>query len=110
MNTAQLMALISLIDFPMPSNNKRLFELLSLANGDSKYLSYLPNIFRKTEAINIAQLEKQSALNSQFDAAGYESSSFYLLSEPKLILFLYYIGVILPLVITALIIRKSPRW
>ena len=57
MNTAQLMALISLLNFPIPSNNKRLFEVLSLANGESKYLSYLPNIFRETNAVNFNKLE-----------------------------------------------------
>ena len=33
-NSAQLMALIQLIKFPIPSNNVALFKFLNLANGD----------------------------------------------------------------------------
>ena len=56
LHVSQLMAVFPLIDFPMPPNNKSLFSLLSLANGDFLSLKHLPNLFREKKLVDFDEL------------------------------------------------------
>ena len=75
-NTSQIIALISLIDVPLPSNIQILFSFMSIANGDFKYLESLPNMFEKW--INYEKLEEVPPATANFKDQGFETGSFFL--------------------------------
>lgn len=78
-NTSQLMALVPLIDVPLPPNVMIIFQFMSVANGDFDFLQSLPNLFREKAVFNFTVLQEQKALNENFAFTGYESGSFFLL-------------------------------
>lgn len=45
-NSSQLIAVLPLIDVPMPSNAMILFRMIAIANGDFNFMEALPNVFR----------------------------------------------------------------
>ena len=45
-NSAQIIAVMPLIDVPMPSNAMIFFRMISIANGDFKVMDRLPNVLR----------------------------------------------------------------
>ena len=94
-NASQLMALLPLIDVPVPSNVRALFGFMTIANGDFEYLNNLPNAFRSWHLFSFGSLSKQPPLNANFEFAGYESGSFFLLQELKLLLAVYFIPFLL---------------
>ena len=56
-NVSQLMALVPLIDIPVPPNVMILFRFMAVANGDFAFLESLPNLFREKHLFNITILE-----------------------------------------------------
>ncbi len=109
-NASQLISFVVLLKFPVPSNVQPVFDFLTLANGDFAFLQSLPNVFRERHIVDYAALQRQSPLNSNFAAAGFESASFFLAYELKFVLLLFYLGLLLLLVLTAVAIRNKPRW
>lgn len=56
-NVSQFMALIPLIDIPVPPNVMVIFRFMAVANGDFAIMeSLLPNLFREKPVFNIAAL------------------------------------------------------
>lgn len=45
-NASQLMAVMPLIDVPVPSNVMIIFRFMAFANGEFQILKFLPNVFR----------------------------------------------------------------
>ena len=56
-NISQLMALVPLIDIPVPPNVMILFRFMAVANGDFAVLESLPNLVREKHLFNITILE-----------------------------------------------------
>ena len=73
------MAVMPLIDVPVPPNVMVIFRFMAIANGDFQFLESLPNVFREKEVLNFDELDEQKALNDNFEFTGYESGSFFLL-------------------------------
>lgn len=57
------MALIPLINVPVPPNVMIIFRFMTIANGDFSFLKGLPNVFRERYLFSIADLEDQKPLN-----------------------------------------------
>ena len=110
LNASQLMALVPLIDIPVPPNVMILFHFMALANGEIAFLERLPNLFRERELVNVAALEEQNPLNKNFEFTGYESGSFFLLQELKIVLFLYYLAFLVPIIILNFVLFLWPKW
>ena len=56
-HTSQLMAVLPLVDVPVPPNVMILFRFMAVANGDFAFMESLPNLFRERHLFNITILE-----------------------------------------------------
>ena len=65
-NMSQVMALVPLVDVPVPPNMESIFNLMAVANGDFAFLQHLPNIFRENQVFNLTAIEEQKPLNPSF--------------------------------------------
>lgn len=55
---SQLLALVPLVDVPIPPNMKLIFDIMAIANGDFIFLEHLPNVFREKNAFNFTAIEQ----------------------------------------------------
>ena len=109
-NASQLMALMPLIDVPVPPNVMILFRFMAIANGDFTFTYKLPNIFREKHLFNVTELADQQALNGNFEFTGYDSGSFYLLQEIRLILFQYYLAFLVLVILASILLSLCKKW
>lgn len=56
-NSAQIIAVLPLIDVPMPSNAMIFFRMIAIANGDFAIMESLPNVFREKQLLDYDKLE-----------------------------------------------------
>ena len=109
-NSSQLMALVPLVDVAVPPNVMLIFRFLTVANGALQIMNYLPNVFREKRIFNLAVLDQQQALNPNYEFVGYESGSFFLLQELKIVLLIFYLAFLVPCIIIYFLLSLNPRW
>lgn len=51
-NASQLMAVMPLIDVPVPPNVMIIFNFMAIANGDFGFLESLPNVFKERQLVD----------------------------------------------------------
>ena len=51
-----MMAVMPLIDVPVPPNVMIIFRFMAIANGDFNFLENLPNVFREKELLEFETL------------------------------------------------------
>ena len=104
------MALVPLIDVPLPPNVMIIFRFMAAANGDFDFIRRLPNVFREKQIINLTELEAQQPLNKNFEFTGYESGSLFLLQELKTVFFVYFLAFMVLCIVVSLFLSAFPRW
>ena len=104
------MALIPLVDVAVPPNVMLIFSFLTVAHGELQIMNYLPNVFREKKLFNFDLLEEQQALNLNYEFVGYESGSFFLLQELKIVLLLFYLAFLAPCIVVYFLLSINPRW
>ena len=109
-NFSQLIAMVPLIDVPLPPNLIILYRFRKIANGEFYFWSFLPNIYEEKNLVNYSALSTQPPLNSNFDFCGYDSGSFFLLQQGNFVYYFYYFSFLVPVMILSLILRKATRW